>query len=97
MHREAVSPKYPVPVFDPVVKTEYDDRRGYDKCDTGNRQGLPQSEMRQVLRCCEVRCPTPDAVEPRRPRSPERQGPPRRRPKYDYFHDVDYLDYIDSG
>ena len=32
---------------------------------------------------------------PRRPRSPERQGPPRR-PEYDYFHDIDYLDYIDS-
>ena len=31
---------------------------------------------------------------PRRPRSPERQGPPRRRPEYDYFHDVDYLDYF---
>ena len=30
---------------------------------------------------------------PRRPRSPERQGPPRRRPEYDYFHDGDYSDY----
>ena len=39
----------------------------------------------------------PDAVGPRRPRSPERQGPPRLRPEYDYFHDVDYLDYFDYG
>ena len=48
----------------------------------------------------------PDAVEPRRPRRPERQGPPQRRPEYDYFTDgdyfdyfpdVDYLDYFDSG
>ena len=34
-------------------------------------------------------------MEPRRPRSPECQGPPRLRPEYDYFHDVDYLDYND--
>ena len=48
----------------------------------------------------------PTTVNHRRPRSPECQGPPRRRPEYDYFHDVDYLDYfnridyldyIDSG
>ena len=36
----------------------------------------------------------PRHLGPRRPRSPERQGPPRRRPEYDYFHDVDYLDYF---
>ena len=36
----------------------------------------------------------PDAVEPRRPRSPERQGLQPRLPEYDYFHDVDYLDYF---
>ena len=35
--------------------------------------------------------------EPRRPRSPERQGLPRRRPVNDYVHDVEYLDYFDSG
>ena len=38
-----------------------------------------------------------DAVEPRRPRSPERQGPARRQPEYDYFHDVDYLDYFNRN
>ena len=37
----------------------------------------------------------PEYPDHRRPRSPERQGPPRRRPEYDYFHDVDYLDYFD--
>ena len=42
----------------------------------------------------ETRCPTPDHREPRRPRSPERQDPPRRRPEYDYFHDNDYFDYF---
>ena len=31
---------------------------------------------------------------PRRPRSSERQGPPRRRPEYDYLPDADYLDYF---
>ena len=39
----------------------------------------------------------PRCRETRRPRRPERQGPQRRRPEYDYFHDVDYLDYFDSG
>ena len=49
------------------------------------------------VRVREDRCPIPDTVKPRRPRSPVRQGPPPRRPEYDYFHDVDYLDYLDSG
>ena len=40
---------------------------------------------------------SPMSVEPRRPRSPEHQGPQRRRPEYDYFPDVDYLDYSVSG
>ena len=72
--------------------------------------------MRQVLRVDVRLCRLPSCVSektgirvPRRhrePRSPERQGPPRRRPDYyyfpdgdyfDYFHDVDYLDYFDSG
>ena len=38
----------------------------------------------------------PDHRTPSTPK-PERQGPPRVRPEYDYFHDIDYLDYIDSG
>ena len=38
-----------------------------------------------------------DAVQPRRPRSPELQGPPRRRPEYDYFPDGDYFDYFHDG
>ena len=37
----------------------------------------------------------PRRREPRRPRSPERQGPPRGLPEYDYFHNVDYHDYLD--
>ena len=34
----------------------------------------------------------PEYPEHRRPRSPERQGPLQRRPEYDYFQEVDYLD-----
>ena len=64
---------------------------------------------RQVLRSClcfvsaafvrirEDRSPIPDNREPRRLRSPERQGLQRRRLEYDYFHDIDYLDYSDFG
>ena len=47
-----------------------------------------------TLKPCCVMPEYPDAVNPR---SPERQGPPRRRPEYDYFHDVNYLDYFNSG
>ena len=43
-----------------------------------------------------TRFPNPDAVNHRRPQSLERQGPQQRRPEYDYFPDIDYLDYFDS-
>ena len=35
----------------------------------------------------------PDHRTPLTPK-PERQGPPRRRPEYDYFTDNDYFDYL---
>ena len=47
------------------------------------------------VRVREDGCPIPDHCEPRRTRKPERQGLLRRRPEYDYFHDVDYLAYFD--
>ena len=87
--------------FDPKIED------GYDKVYPGT--GTPSSSSTTTVdttsatrrRNAKVylnRNPSSSSMpEPRRPRSPERQCSQQRRPEYDYFHDVDYLDYSDSG
>ena len=89
----------------PTPKTDAMQRQ-VRRPDDDTTRSSPTPEMRHVLHLCFVPAgfvraviwsPTPDHREPRRPPSPERQGPPRQRREYDYLPDVDYLEYFDSG
>ena len=77
------------------MKPEYDDR-GYDEFLFHDdrrriRQDLPRPEPAKFSAAVNSDAVIPDHRTPLT-RSPERQGPPRRRPEYDYLHDIDYFD-----